>query len=248
MSFISDLQGGIKQVTDVVEDVGDLTGAVGDVFGTRGYGGAQPGASLNATEIKEGGRIQTKITNGQGLTDWEIKNVNLLTQKGFSFSYPMEFMGGGAADAGIQTVGLTNTGSYNALQAQNTSVAQTSPGGLPVPFWKGPGGALQMPWSDPRIPEYLKQFALDDAYLRSYVRAPRGYVIVRDASGRPFAVLRQIARQIGIWRPAAKPPISATDWKNYKRNKAIEKKLIKIARPAMRAHSRPSSTTTKRRK
>lgn len=104
-----------------------------------------------------------------------------------------------------------------------------------------------MPWNDPKIAEYLKQFALDDSYLRVYYRAPRGYVIVRDAQGRPYAVLRQIARQFGLWRPAAKPPISATDWKHYKRNQAIEKKLVKIARPALRHHTRPAATKTKRR-
>lgn len=118
--------------------------------------------------------------------------------------------------------------------AQNSSVQQTSAGGLPVPWWKGPGGKLQLPWNDPRIPEYLKQFSLDDAYLKTYYRAPRGYVIVKDASGRPFAVNKAIAKSFGLWRPAAKPPISATDWKHYKRNQVIEKRLRKIAAPALR--------------
>lgn len=125
--------------------------------------------------------------------------------------------------------------------AGNTALAKTSPGGLPVPFWKGPGGKLQMPWNDPRIPEYLKQFALDDAYLKIYYRAPRGYVIVKDANGKAFAVNKKIAQQFGLWHPAAKPPISATDWKHYRRAKSIEKKLLKISREAHRKHARPAS-------
>jgi len=129
---------------------------------------------------------------------------------------------------------------------QTQAIQQAGAGGLPVPFWKGPGGKLQMPWNDPRIPEYLKQFALDDAYLRVYYRAPRGYVIVRDASGRPFAVNKMIARQFGLWRSPAKPPISATEWKHYKSNQRIEKKLRKIAGPALRKTKRTVAASTKK--
>ena len=131
--------------------------------------------------------------------------------------------------------------------SQTQAVQQQGAGGLPVPWYKGPNGKLQMPWSDPRIPDYLKQFALDDAYLKAYYRAPKGYVVLKDSSGRPFAVNKAIARQMGLWKPAAKPPISATDYKHFKRNKAIEKKLRKIAGPALRKHTSraPAATTRK---
>jgi hypothetical protein len=132
---------------------------------------------------------------------------------------------------------------------QNQQILQQSPGGLPVPWFKGPGGKLQMPWNDPRIPEYLKQFALDDAYLHVYYRAPKGYVIVRDKSGRAFAVNKTIAKQFGLWKQAAKPPISATDYKHYKRNRQIEKTLRKIAAPALKKHgSHTVAVTSKKRK
>jgi len=121
-------------------------------------------------------------------------------------------------------------------------------GGLPVPWWKGPGGKLQMPGSDPRIPDYLKQFALDDAYLKPYYRAPKGYVVLRDGQGRPFAVNKAIARSMGLWKPSAKPPISATDYKHFKRNKTIEKKLKKIAGPLLRKHTTRSSAPAGKRK
>jgi hypothetical protein len=109
-----------------------------------------------------------------------------------------------------------------------------SPGGLPIPYFKGPGGKLQMPWSDPRVPGYLKQFALDDAYLKVYYRAPKGYVVVRDPQGRPFAVSKVIARQFGLWKPKRKPPISVGDWQAFKKAERVEKKLKRIAGPALR--------------
>lgn len=170
----------------------------------------------------------------------------------------------GSAGAGIATgMGLarvTTGGSSMSLpisslptlpglaMSQTSGIQQQGAGGLPVPWWKGPGGKLQLPWNDPRIPEYLKQFALDDAYLKTYYRAPRGYVIIKDASGRPFAVNKAIAKSFGLWRPAAKPPISATDWKHYKRNQVIEKRLRKIAAPALRKSRKSSSTTVTRKK
>lgn len=247
MGWVEDLTSGIDTATEVVESVGEFGQAVSTATsgGTRGYGNQPSG--LTAVEAKEGQRLQGKISAGQGLTDWETKNVNLLTQKGYSFSYPMEFMGTGSNNVGIQQTGLFDQAIDAAVGAVTTdatnAVVNQAAGGLTnmLPWWKGPGGKLQMPWNDPQVAQYLKQFSLDDSYLRVYYRAPRGYVIVRDAQGRPYAVLRQIAKQFGLWHPAARPPISATDWKHYKRNKAIEKKLIKIARPALRAHSRPSA-------
>lgn len=115
-------------------------------------------------------------------------------------------------------------------------------GGMPMPtkqvvptmWWQGPGGKLQAPWRDPRIPQYLRQFALDDAYLKTYYRAPKGYVVIRDDQGRPFAVNKAIARQFGIWKPHKKPPISISDWQAYQKSQRVERKLMKIAGPALR--------------
>lgn len=122
------------------------------------------------------------------------------------------------------------------------------PGVGAVPWWRGPGGKLQFPWQDPRVPEFLKAFALDDAYLRAYYRAPRGYVIVRDPNGRPYAVLKMAARRFGLWRQPHKPPISAGDWNKYQTARRVEKKLVKIARSAIRKHgsSRARFITAKR--
>lgn len=150
--------------------------------------------------------------------------------------------GGSSVNLPVQTGSLPPIGVPAA--AVNKQIQQSGPGGLPVPFWKGPGGKLQMPWNDPKIPEYLKQFALDDAYLRTYYRAPKGYVIIRDASGRPFAVNKQMARSFGLWRPAKKPPISVGDWQKFKAAERVEKKLRKIAGPALRKRGGTTRTVS----
>lgn len=137
--------------------------------------------------------------------------------------------------SGMQTVSSSSSAppAFGAPYMAALPVPQgQSSGGLP--WWKGPGGKLQLPWNDPRVPAFLKSFALDDSALRVYYRAPKGYVVVRDPSGKPYAVLKSVARSFGLWKPARKPPISATDWKNFKRNQAIEKKLKKIVPARLR--------------
>lgn len=136
---------------------------------------------------------------------------------------------------------------YGAAPRSLPAIPSTYGGGVPattqgvknvgfLPAWRGPGGKLQWPWQDPRIPEYLKQFALDDAYLKPCVRAPRGYVVLRDQEGRPFAVNKMIAKQFKLWKPKAKPIISVRDWHSYQRAQRVEKKLRKIASKALRHH------------
>jgi len=120
------------------------------------------------------------------------------------------------------------------------------PGTGGLPWWKGPGGKLQAPWSDPRVPEILKSFSLDDAYLKTYYRAPKGYIVLRDSSGRPFACLKTIAKQFGLWHAKPKPIISIRDWHSYQRAERVEKKLLHIAKRAMakRGHRRALSVVS----
>lgn len=110
-----------------------------------------------------------------------------------------------------------------------------STGGFGIP--RGPGGKMQLPWNDPSTPAYLKQFALDDSTIRIMYRAPRGYVIVRDASGRPFPLLKKIAMQFGLWHPAKKPPISVRDWQALKRADRAIHKMKKIVTMTTRIDS-----------
>lgn len=64
-------------------------------------------------------------------------------------------------------------------------------------------------------------------------KAPRGFVIVDmpDGSGKK-AVLKSVARKLGLWRPRKKPPISASDWSKLKKVDRIKKKAKKIAETA----------------
>ncbi|MGH7198310.1 MAG: hypothetical protein ACREH5_06185, partial [Candidatus Omnitrophota bacterium] len=63
------------------------------------------------------------------------------------------------------------------------------------------------------------------SYLRTVPRAPRGYVVVRDVQGRPYAMMRFVAQKVGMWRPKQKPPISVRDWNSLRRSNSVIKKL-----------------------
>ena len=94
----------------------------------------------------------------------------------------------------------------------------------------------------------IQPYMLDASQLRVYYRAPRGYVVIHDrATGQVYAILKAVARQAGLWRPAAKPPISVRDWHCYKRSKIVDKKLRKIAGPALRKHGSRAACATRKR-
>lgn len=62
--------------------------------------------------------------------------------------------------------------------------------------------------------------------------APPGYVIVNMPDGSKKAVLKDIARKLGLWKARSKPPISASDWKKLKAADRVKKKAKKIAQTA----------------
>jgi len=239
----------IESVSDTVTQVGE---GIGQVYSSFNQGGqsqpAQPQASSGqmqyngvAYTINDYYSAMNKSANagGQGASLTQAEAAALRGMGGA----PVYEMGMPSANTGVNT-GIQQTGLFSSI-GESLGITQPAPnvpatlanGGAAVPWWRGPDGKLQMPWNDPRVPQFLQQFSLDDSYLRVYYRAPKGYVIIRDASGKPYAVLRKIAQQFGLWKPSARPPISATEWKHYKANKRIEKKLVKIARPALRKHS-----------
>lgn len=63
--------------------------------------------------------------------------------------------------------------------------------------------------------------------------APPGYVIVDmpDGSGKK-AVLKSVARRLGLWKPRKKPPITASEWGKLKAAERVKKKAKKIAQTA----------------
>jgi hypothetical protein len=152
--------------------------------------------------------------------------------------------GVGVAGVGYE-IGKAAAGGPPNLPALPSVGGTLLPGQFPsmgvLPWWRGAGGKLQFPWQDPNVPQFLKNFALDDAYLKVSYRAPRGYVVVRDPSGKPYALMKYAAKQFGLWHPARKPPISAGDWHKYQTARAVEKRLVKIARHALKKHHRTAA-------
>lgn len=63
--------------------------------------------------------------------------------------------------------------------------------------------------------------------------APPGWVVVDmpDGSGKK-AVRKEIAKCLGLWKPRAKPPITASDWKKLKTANRVKNKAKKIAQTA----------------
>jgi len=168
-----------------------------------------------------------------------LKPLGNLVPKNTIFSKALQAVGlasSVAAPAAAAAIG------YSAGASSSTALVPTLPGGVStpspagggiLPFWRGPGGKLQMPWADPK--QLLQPpYAYDDSYLRIAYRAPRGYVVVKDPQGRRYAMLKQVARSMGLWTASRKPPISAGDWHRYQSARSVEKKLRKIAAHAMR--------------
>src|SRR3972149_6302233 len=162
MGFLDDLTEGIEQFTDVVEVVGEAAGATQKLLKT--------GRGLPDLNIVAAG-IQAKINAGTPLTGNELSNKALIEKQGYVFTsantYPLEYYSGAGSQPGIQKAGLLSDvvsafggGAAPGVIPAVAAAAAGDAGGLPVPWWKGPGGALQLPWNDPRIPGFLSQFAL----------------------------------------------------------------------------------------
>ena len=117
--------------------------------------------------------------------------------------------------------------------------APAGSGGLPALNLKGlpsvPGSTGQISQLEQQFPDTL---ALNHPYIRTYYRAPHGYVIVHDPVTRQpvMAVRKSIAKANHLWKPKPKPPISVRDWHCYKRAKVVEKRLAKIAKHSIHKH------------
>lgn len=149
-----------------------------------------------------------------------------------------------AAPTGLQTL-PTVTQPTSALQTVGNIANLALNPSAAIGSYLGSAVGKQVAGVGTGLPDFLKAYALDASQLRSYLRAPKGYVIVHDASGQPFALLKKVAQMYHLWKPAAKPPISATDYKHFKRNKTIEKKLKRIAGPIYRKNTTRKCTPKK---
>lgn len=107
---------------------------------------------------------------------------------------------------------------------------------LPVPGMGAPAtmGDRSIFRNDPNVIEAVKPWAISKANLKTYYRAPKGFVIVYDSAGDPYALPRKMAMWLRLWKPAAKPPISVGDWQAVKRADRTVKKMKKIFRTTTR--------------
>lgn len=138
------------------------------------------------------------------------------------------------------------TGLYNAV-----SGGSKSPGlpALPQGFAGMPalpGGASSSPvvgdrgWlqNDPNIAEALKGWAISKTNLRTAYRSPlKGFVVVRDVNGDPYALPKKMARAYAGWKPSKKPPISVGEWEAVKRADRAAKKVRKAMTVIARVES-----------
>jgi len=136
----------------------------------------------------------------------------------------------------VSGVGLASAayGGYQALSGGSSAKLPAlpgAPGGLPA-FPGGGGFAGQAGpgdrsifRNDPNVVEAMKQFAIPLRGLRTYYRAPKGYVVVRDNVGDPMGIPKQYAKAYFGWKPAKKPLLSVRDTSALKRAGVAIKKL-----------------------
>lgn len=68
--------------------------------------------------------------------------------------------------------------------------------------------------------------------LKTIHSAPPGWVIVTMPDGSKKAVLKDVARCLGLWKARKKPPITAGQWSTLKKARSVEKKAKRIAETA----------------
>jgi len=88
--------------------------------------------------------------------------------------------------------------------------------------------------NDPNIAETLKPYAIDDRFLKTYHRAPKGFVVLHDAVGDAFAIPKPIAIANHMWKAGKKPPISVGDWSKLLGANRVVKKFREMEKKAMR--------------
>jgi hypothetical protein len=99
----------------------------------------------------------------------------------------------------------------------------------------GPGGALAIPGFGPN--KMAGARTLDDSYLKVAYRAPKGYRVVRDEKGKPYAMEKHDAIRAGLSKRHHRPPISVGQWHALKKAKHVVKVLRKCDKEAARLMS-----------
>jgi len=147
---------------------------------------------------------------------------------------------------GAASLAATAYGGYKAMSGGGTSLPALPSNGPAVNLGGGtrsPGlpalpssmggspivGKRSVFRDDPNIAEALKGFAISQRFLRQSYRSPmKGYVVVRDAVGDPYALPKSMAIKFAGYRPAKKPPISVGEMQALKKADRTVKKVRKI--------------------
>jgi len=79
--------------------------------------------------------------------------------------------------------------------------------------------------NDPNVVDALKPYAIPMRDLRQYYRAPKGFVVMRDAAGDSYGIPKNIAKAYLGWKPAKKPLLSIRDTNAIKHAGSAIKKL-----------------------
>jgi len=136
----------------------------------------------------------------------------------------------------VSGIGLASAayGGYSALTSKTGAALPAMPGGM-LPAMPGGGGGgfsgqagpgdRSILRNDPNVVEALKAWAIPMRGLRSYYRAPKGYVVVKDNVGDPMGIPKAMAKTYFGWKPAKKPLLSIRDTSALKRAGVAIKKL-----------------------
>lgn len=135
---------------------------------------------------------------------------------------------GAAAYGGISALGGGGGGSMPALPAMPMGVQAA---GLPAAPGMGDRSIFR---DDPNVVEALKPFAIATRNLKQYYRAPKGFVVMKDAAGDAYGIPREIAKKYLGWKPAKKPLLSIRDTNAIKRAGTAIKKLQNAEKMAKR--------------
>jgi hypothetical protein len=78
-------------------------------------------------------------------------------------------------------------------------------------------------------------------------KVPRGYVVVIDPQTKQkVGMLKAVARHCKLWKPARKPPISASDWRCLQKANSTVKKLDRVVKMSNRVTGKTNLTRTRR--
>jgi hypothetical protein len=84
--------------------------------------------------------------------------------------------------------------------------------------------------------------------IRVIARAqvPRGYVVVIDpATNQKVGMLKSVAKNCKLWKPARKPPISASDWRCLQKANSTVKKLDRVVKMSNKITGKASLTRSR---